>query len=203
MVRGVDPPSKKRPLDLEEAYAHIRRRVDAFFSRVRAAHGAEVQCAPRCTPCCQVHLTVSPIEAGYVHAAVRALPERLREEVEARARARSSLPMLDRSGGPCPLLIDERCTIYSARPLLCRAQGLPMLVRGDGPHPEYTVCQLNFEAGPPGGDAILNLDHLNRQLAAVNILWCRSRGLDPTARIPLARAILGGPASGPDPTLQD
>ena len=125
-----------------------------------------------------------------LHLAVRRLPARLAREVSARARARRSLPILDEEG-PCPLLVEERCTVYADRPLVCRTQGLPMVYLGDGPYPEYTVCSLNFRDGPPGGDDLLRLDVLDLQLAAANLLWCQDRGLSPEARIPLAAAVLG------------
>ncbi len=137
-----------------------------------------------------MHLSLMPLEAHVLRRAVLRLPTRIREEVTARARARQSLPILD-SEGPCPLLVDARCTVYPDRPLTCRVQGLPMVFCGEASHAEYTVCPLNFQDGPPPGDDLLRLDVLDLKLAAVNAVWCQATGAQPETRIPLAAAVLG------------
>jgi Fe-S-cluster containining protein len=45
--------------------------------------------------------------------------------------------------GDCPFLVNHRCVIYDARPIICRTQGLPLLYMGEEEW-ELSACELNF-----------------------------------------------------------
>jgi len=75
-----------------------------------------------------------------------------------------------RGEGFCPLLLDERCGVYADRPLICRTQGLPLLLETGAGKPALDVCPLNFTAPGAleriGAEHAVDLDALNLQLAA-------------------------------------
>ena len=105
-----------------------------------------------------------------------------------RERARRSSP-----DGPCPLLEESRCLLYTARPIICRTHGLPLIMTQDG---ERTVdfCPLNFQGlDTLPGNAVIDLDRLNTTLAAVNALFVAEyyHGSPPEKeRLTIAEALL-------------
>lgn len=100
------------------------------------------RCPDGCAKCCERSpaLPVSPGEALVLAEAVTTLPSPLRERVIARVRELAARVESDRVAAPtatydpegplrpglegaCPLLEDNRCTVYDARPVICRAYG--------------------------------------------------------------------------------
>lgn len=136
------------------------------------------------------------VEAAAVGEAVYALPEPLRSRLEQQAR---EVLRLEERGEPvaCPMLVDDRCAIYESRPLICRTQGLPLLLETEDGEAEVDFCPLNFTA--PDAIADLNeahlvpLDELNLKLALVNLQHCREKEIANDAsghRVPMAEIIL-------------
>jgi Fe-S-cluster containining protein len=77
-------------------------------------------------------------------------------------------------GGPdrCPLLLDDRCLLYDARPVICRTHGYPLLVEGRVDH-----CPKNFTSlRTIESNLILDLDAINTILAGVNIAFMKENG---------------------------
>jgi hypothetical protein len=89
---------------------------------------ASIACRAGCSFCCRsLRIEVSAPEALGVAEAINAMPEPQRAATLARVRDAE-----DRTRGmttaqrvqarvPCPLLQDDRCSVYDARPLSCRA----------------------------------------------------------------------------------
>jgi Fe-S-cluster containining protein len=106
-------------------------RVDAFFRAAVTARPDQVTCGPGCAACCNVDLTVFPIEADRIAAAFARLPERTRAAAARRAARGVHCAMLDPRR--------KRCIVYDSRPLICRTHGLAILVDGRLDH-----CPLNW-----------------------------------------------------------
>lgn len=114
---------------LTELYA----KVEAFHSRVRGRYGVTgITCHSGCDACCQEGLTVTALEASMIraflatHGPLRAAP---------------------RLGGCAALDAEGRCTIYPARPLVCRAHGVPLRFSpepGARTLPVIDACPKNF-----------------------------------------------------------
>lgn len=95
------------------------------------------------------------------------------------------------------MLIDDRCAIYESRPLICRTQGLPLLIEAEDGLAEVDFCPLNFTAENAlddlDEDHLVPLDDLNLKLALVNLQHCREQGISDEAsgqRVPMAEIIL-------------
>ncbi len=175
-----------------EAYRELVERVDAMAERVGALFAGSMSCRRGCSGCCR-HLAVFPVEAAALAAALEGLPPAEREVL--RRRGREAAP-----DGPCPLLDGEgACLLYPVRPLICRTQGLPLLIgsaggaegpsAGSGSGRSIDFCPLNF-AGVDTfpGEAVLDLDRLNRMLAMVNALFLQESG-EPDRRLTLAQVL--------------
>lgn len=127
---------------------------------------------------------------------MKALPESLRARLEQQARETLELEARGESV-VCPMLIDDRCSIYESRPLICRTQGLPLLIEAEDGQPEVDFCPLNFTAEDAVDDLdedhLVPLDDLNLKLALVNLQHCREQGIADELsgqRLPMAEIIL-------------
>ncbi len=85
--------------------------------------GLKPECGPGCSACCHQNVEVSIPEAILVSLQVADPADPRREAIletsdavrglDQEARVRTRLP--------CPLLVDDKCSVYENRPLLCRA----------------------------------------------------------------------------------
>ncbi|MBX7082812.1 MAG: YkgJ family cysteine cluster protein [Nannocystaceae bacterium] len=147
--------------DAGAALVQLRRRVGDHFDAAVARTPEAFACRPGCSRCCGVRFGVFSVEADRIAAALRELAARdpaQRERVRAQGR--------DPQHGACALLIDDRCSIYDERPLICRSHGLP--VRSAG---RVEVCPLNFVAHEPPAPSVLALDALNAPLSVLARMW--------------------------------
>lgn len=93
-----------------------RRKVIAIANRMTAALAPHVACKPGCSQCCHMNSMI------YEHEAIRLA------EVTGRKMVRLPFRPLDVvhvegmkfNGKPCPLLLDNKCSVYEDRPLVCR-----------------------------------------------------------------------------------
>jgi len=165
------------PMTCIQEYHQLITALDAEITRVAKLHAGALSCGPGCASCCQA-FSVLPIEAACVREAIGALDTASQEQL-----GRNLAEDDDR----CPLLIDDLCAIYAARPVICRTQGLPLAyVDEEREAIEVSACGLNFpdDHGFAPED-LLFMDQFNTRLAELNQAWCGTRNLDPTKRIPL------------------
>ena len=170
--------------DLEVAFAPYRalvEQVDQLCARIAAAFPDQMACRAGCATCCTLE-SVLPVEAASLALALDRLPAVAAEALRARLKAAPA-------GERCPLLTDDCCPLYAARPVICRTHGLPLLVEDEHGR-RVDRCPLNFtglETLP--GTAVINLETLNRALVAVNqhfLASCFPGGGLP-GRIPLGK----------------
>jgi hypothetical protein len=168
-------------------YQQLLEKIDSFVSVVIAKHPDSFRCGPGCAKCCVGGITVWRVEADHIAAS------------NARKARNAS-----NAGDACAFLNDEGlCTIYEARPVVCRLWGAPLMIPA-GREPEWgirdhtsdprergtlTCCDLNFRKDLnlqdlQIGDAI-NVETVIRTLAAINHVYCKENGLDPEERTPL------------------
>lgn len=140
----------------------LTAKVDAFFARVEARHGDDMQCATGCSECCHARLTVTGIEAAAIRAELAGWPADRRTALAANAAAAPP----DRCAALDP---GGRCLIYAARPLVCRSHGVPIRL-GPGSLPVMPACGKNFLDGPPDADCVLDQGTLSTILLAVDRL---------------------------------
>ncbi len=151
----------------------LHARVEAHAARVELTHAEHFACRRGCSGCCQTERTVSDVE---LHA--------LAEALERQGEGTRDLLSERTPSTPCPLLVDEACALYDARPLICRTHGLPLVMEG-----RHDVCPLNFTEHSiltlPDHD-LLSVDTLTAVLVAVNALYCEETGGDPRRRRPVS-----------------
>lgn len=197
--------AQRLPVDPIDAYRALRRRVDEHEAAA-VARGADLRCGAGCEACCHVSLSVSPLEAAELEAALRALDDvafaelvgRLEESVNSdRSRVDDGSAHGDDDHDDdlrCVMLGDDgRCAVYAARPLVCRSQGLPLAypsdlvpieaVRARAGDKALVWCPLNFTTRPPTGPDLLDAGRLDEALALLNRAFVADG--DPLRRIDL------------------
>lgn len=169
-------------------YRELAARVDAFFAKVHARHGAEMACAVGCSDCCVGALTLTPVEAAAIGEGLAALSATARAELAARARAAPP--------ARCAALDDAgRCGIYADRPLVCRSHGVPVRTTPPGKTalPVVSACEKNFAAGAGlaavAPDAILDQTTLSTVLLAVDSAFAAEVGRPRGERLSLAELL--------------
>src|SRR5262247_3450379 len=184
------------------SYRKFIEQVDLLIAKLQARYSKHLVCRAGCAGCCHHHLSVFAVEAEEARAAIETLPAPIRARVEEQAR---EVIKREAQGEPvaCPLLVDDRCSIYEFRPLICRTQGLPLLIEAEDVEREVDFCPLNFtEAGAIDDldeEHLLPLDMLNLRLAFVNLEHCREIRLGDEAsgeRMKMADIILKNIGNG-------
>lgn len=152
---------------LRDEYASLVAEVDLLVDTLAGRLLEHIRCAPGCSSCCRT-FSVCPLERSLL--------------------AMFSRPLLQPCGGSqCQLLVDDRCSVYPLRPLICRTQGVPIGYVDDVLEQiEVSACSLNFaESHSFTADDLLFLDPFNSRLAELNRRYCLENGLDTSLRLPL------------------
>jgi len=150
--------------NLLENYYQMLARVDALCRGIRDVLAGRITCSEGCSSCCTA-ITLFPVEAAALNAALESLPDARQAAIRRHVAANAG-------GERCPLLEDHRCLLYAARPIICRTHGFPIIYTEGSEH-KVDFCPLNLGEGeqPLSGSAIIDLDRLNTLLVAVNALF--------------------------------
>lgn len=165
-------------------YRQLIAKVDQLCSGISHALGERITCSEGCGDCC-ASISIFPVEAAALREALEALPPGTAEHIRQHVAGHSG-------GECCPLLFDQRCLLYQARPIICRTHGLPILVREDGEQ-RVDCCPLNLTDGEPlSPSRIIDLDTLNTILVTINTLFLKETGAPSgqPERLTIARALI-------------
>lgn len=159
------------PSSIQTDYIALIQEVDAQVAALSSLHRSHLRCAPGCSTCCR-NFSVSPIEAALIGEQLGLAPMG---------------PSSKTTGDTCRFLIDDLCSIYVYRPLICRTQGLPIgYIDEINERIDVSVCPLNFSADYQfTHEDLLFLDPFNRLLSELSSNYCRETGIDAKSRISL------------------
>ena len=176
------------PPDILDNYRQLVAKVDALCSSITSRLQGELQCRAGCSSCCTA-ITIFPVEAAAMALLLKSLPDEISRDI-------CSHVATQRGGERCPLLRNDRCLLYEARPLICRTHGLPIIYSQEGTQIS-DCCPLNLTGTSSlSGADVINLDTLNTLLTAINATYlAQSTSIPPTDRIAIAD-VVGTPISG-------
>jgi Fe-S-cluster containining protein len=190
-------------------YYSLCNGIAAEFARGVAVHGEKIHCQKGCDACCSQLFQITEPEAAVIARHVEALPQAERRALREKARPylRERDPIFREAGGreawgtppppgaklPCPALRDGACSIYEARPLMCRRYGVPIF-NPDLPD-RVLACELNFAPGEAIVDPALIPNQTAQHEAAKGWqrAWNEAGGVRDDAPFTVGRAIVEGP----------
>ena len=176
----------------EQALVTLRTRVANHFDAARSRQPSEITCVPGCDACCQPGLSVFGLEAKPIQALLQHL-EHSDQDLRAIIRSQGQRELENpETAVRCALLVDGKCSVYEARPLICRSHGLAVY---DPQSKRVESCTLNYQTAPPVRESILNVDALNLPLSVAAELCQREEG--GTLRYSLAELAAADPQRVP------
>lgn len=113
-----------------EKYKLLLKEIDQHSAFLEDIHHKYMKCRNGCDLCC-IDFSVFPIEFYFI------LNELKKQNVKHE-------PGRDLSTDICVFLMNNSCTIYQQRPIMCRTHGLPLLYANDDVEWELSACELNF-----------------------------------------------------------
>lgn len=141
--------SRKLPVLAEQAVGSVQAEVSArsqTFER-DLRRDKKLSCRPGCSNCCYLPIEVSLLEAIPIYRELvrrgrwtPAFTKSLREHSEKTTLLAPAIWLLTRI--PCPLLVDDRCSVYGIRPFHCRtmwATGDPFYCNGQNFGPQTSI----------------------------------------------------------------
>ena len=141
--------------DFKQKFYDITSLIQSEFDRNMDLYGDKIQCRKGCSKCCSQIFNITLIDAWVIGEHIRSLPQEQREALQQKAREYIDNVASDRrTDNPCPALGSEgECTIYEARPVICRRFGMPIY---DYKNPQNVhACELNFKDGDEITDELL------------------------------------------------
>ena len=163
-------------------YLQLQKKVDTQFQLLFQKHQSQMKCSQGCHGCCLPNLTVSRIEADAIHHHLKQDEGSLQTILELETQ---NIYQNTR----CTFLNQEgQCSIYEARPLVCRSHGVPHMVQISRKQEGLDACELNFQQGFETLDAgdWIHLETLNFLLGLIN----QSLGEAGDDRFPLQASVL-------------
>ncbi len=116
-----------------QKYLDLRKEIDSTTQKLWESHGSNMACKKGCDLCC-LNFDVFPIEFDAIKKQIK---EEYPEVLNKTERAVEK--------GACIYLKDHQCSIYNARPIICRTHGFPLLnMNEEGDQWELSHCELNF-----------------------------------------------------------
>ncbi len=104
-------------------YQEFLKKLDARLAKYFKNQSSHIRCQKGCYFCCEKgDYPVSEIELRYLMLGFSKLDNKLKKTVQ-----NNFLQMQE--GGQCPFLIENLCSIYSYRPIICRVHGLAYLCK--------------------------------------------------------------------------
>lgn len=157
-------------ITLTTLYEMIRKFNDELTQTTKL----KSHCKNGCSKCCYVDLNVFEIEANNIREWFFALSPTIKSELQ--EKWKTPLTSMENFRGiktlSCAFLQNESCTIYEARPLICRTQGLALMFSNPDSSlaKKYVdICPLNEEVLEDiAKSEILNLDLVNSLLQSAN-----------------------------------
>ncbi len=141
----------------------LYKKVAEFEKNISEAALEKSHCQNKCSRCCYVDLSVFNLEAENIKNWFLALDDSQKNTLRAKWKLplKETLNFHNEMVSSCAFLSEESCSIYEARPLICRTQGLALKFKEE--MSEFLdICPLNEEMLEViSQKEILNLDLLN------------------------------------------
>ena len=149
--------------NVKEQYQRLLVKIEDLVQRQEETYQEDIRCQLGCDSCCRPPDTVFIPEAEIMKEAIRGLSFEQKDRIHKRFTAYSN-----QEDEMCPLLENGGCSIYEARPVICRTHGYAGWLRGEeGEDGEISWCPLNFTEQKPTKDLAFDIERLNVMLSLI------------------------------------
>lgn len=140
----------EKEIEFEKRFHDISDMINIEFQRNLDIYGSKIKCTRGCSACCSQVFRITPLDAQVIINHISKLDEKQKADLISKAAKY-------KPGMPCPALGKENeCSIYPARPIVCRRFGIPIY---DYKNPgKINACNLNFADGEEINDPLLILN---------------------------------------------
>jgi uncharacterized protein len=152
-----------------EKYEELCRFCDTAWQNAIHAEPEQFSCGKGCDMCCELQ-SVTALEAFYIY----------RHFINSNNER-------GRPGPQCPFITNHECSIYAARPIICRTHGMLLFSKDFTPH----ICQScpdNFtdrDLEKADKACILDIDRITSNLLRLNVAFCMVIGAQNLAGVRL------------------
>lgn len=141
---------------IKERFNEVSELIQTEFNRNIEKYGEKIKCRKGCSQCCSQIFRITLIDGFIISEHVNSLDAERKSELKEKSisylknvksfESDDSLSHFREPKLPCPALGKEgECTIYEARPVICRRFGPPVY---DYKNPgNLFACELNFKDG--------------------------------------------------------
>jgi hypothetical protein len=135
-------------------YRKLLSAIDRLCAKITKNSDGGITCYMGCSSCCEAGISLCPLEAFNI-------------------KESGAVQTSSDENGHCIFLKNDLCSIYDARPIICRTHGYPLLYDGiDGL--ELSLCDKNFtSAGSIDSSLFIDMEETNALLAALNLEFVR------------------------------
>jgi len=113
--------------DILSSYTKLCNYCDTFSMQVEKRFKGLYRCRRGCSSCCKLQ-TVTPLEAFIIYQYLQKVPG---------LNYSNNI-----SDAVCPFLIENQCSMYTVRPIICRTHGVP-IYSGEDETSSVSICPLN------------------------------------------------------------
>lgn len=143
-------------------YRELRDKVDLTCNDLWAIHKKNMYCKQFCSKCCQL-FRILPIEFHFIQEGIRGKTITINQKSQK---------------DECKFLVNNECTIYEYRPIICRTHGYPLARFNDeaGAY-EISYCDLNFRTlklDDFNSENVFYEDDTNKQFYELNKAFIKS-----------------------------
>lgn len=157
-------------MNIKNPVESLHQNIDQFFERVSTKYPDKINCKKNCTQCCHVDLSIGQVEVVRIKEWFFSLSEDQQSALKNLWNQKQALgkSYTSDSAKPCAFLYDGGCSIYEARPTICRSHGLALIRAENENTKQIDACELNFKDQLPPMEDCMDLDRLNSLLVIAN-----------------------------------
>jgi len=165
---------------MHESLISLQEKASTFFREYEKKYKDQMQCSSGCSHCCIGELSIFSWEAELIIQWFLSLNIQAQLDLKKEWAIETNHNFTNVEGEkkqPCTFLVENKCSIYPRRPIICRTQGMGLKWQEDKVL-KTDSCPLNFTKNSSSNvEDMLNLDVLNQMIAQAQKLFSSKMSL--------------------------
>ncbi len=163
--------------DIINNYRKLCAYCDSIWNRAREVYSNEIACRKGCGICCELR-SVNQIEAYVIRSHITDNNTSVNDIDNNDVVVHNDNATVDDNA--CPFLRNQACTVYPARPIICRTHGMILRSSEFSPSRQATSCPYNFTSIHPNDfppEMTIDTDVVTKNLVRLNLAFCLASGI--------------------------